>query len=59
MSSFLFLTPVLAIAIAWVWLGEVPNMLSLIGGAFALAGVVSVSLWCKDHAGGIGSGGCS
>ncbi len=47
MSSFLFLTPVLAIAIAWVWLGEVPNMLSLIGGAFALAGVVSVSLWGK------------
>ena len=46
-SSFLYLTPVLAIVIAWVWLGEVPNMLSLIGGAIALAGVVSVTLWGK------------
>jgi drug/metabolite transporter (DMT)-like permease len=46
-SSFLYLTPVLAIAIAWVWLGEVPNMLSLIGSAIALAGVVSLGLWGK------------
>jgi hypothetical protein len=30
----------------WLW-QKVPNMLSLIGGAVALAGVVSVSLWGK------------
>ncbi len=44
-TAFLYLTPVLAISIAWVWLGEVPEILSLIGGVIALAGVVIVSLW--------------
>jgi drug/metabolite transporter (DMT)-like permease len=42
-TSLLYLVPVLAIAIAWRWLGEVPKPVSLIGGAVALAGVVLVS----------------
>ena len=46
-SSFLYLVPVLAIGIAWVWLGEVPLMMSLLGGAVALAGVVIVNVWGK------------
>jgi drug/metabolite transporter (DMT)-like permease len=58
MSSFLYLTPVLAIAMAWLWLGEVPNMLSLIGGAVALAGVVSVSLWGKTTPAAIDAAAC-
>jgi drug/metabolite transporter (DMT)-like permease len=42
-TSFLYMVPVLAVLIAWVWLGEIPARLSLIGGAVALAGVFIVN----------------
>ncbi|WP_306590401.1 DMT family transporter [Geothrix sp. 21YS21S-4] len=42
LSSFLYLSPVLASAIAWAWLGEVPSPLTVLGGAIAIAGVVLV-----------------
>jgi drug/metabolite transporter (DMT)-like permease len=38
-SSFLFIVPVVAIVIAFVWLREIPSWLSLVGGAVALTGV--------------------
>ena len=42
-ASFLYLVPVSAIFIAWVWLGEIPLALSLVGGVLSLVGVVLVN----------------
>jgi len=44
-GSYLYLSPVLAIFIAWIWLEEIPAFLSLAGGFLALIGVVIVNVW--------------
>jgi drug/metabolite transporter (DMT)-like permease len=54
-TSLLYLIPVLAIGIAWVWLGEMPHLLSLLGGGIALAGVVMVHLWGKAPSAAVSS----
>lgn len=41
--SFLYFMPVIAIFVGWIWLGETPPMLSLIGGVVALLGVYIVN----------------
>ncbi|NMW25691.1 DMT family transporter, partial [Rhodanobacter denitrificans] len=39
-SSFIYLSPPIALLIGWLWLHEVPNTLILVGGAITVGGVV-------------------
>ena len=39
-SSFLYLSPPIALLIGWLWLHEVPHVLILIGGAITVGGVI-------------------
>lgn len=39
-SSIMYVQPLIASAIAWLWLGQVPGVLTGIGGLFAVGGVV-------------------
>ncbi|MES9663627.1 EamA family transporter [Bacillus cereus] len=43
-TSSLYLTPVTACFIAWVWLGEVPTFVSIVGGIVTILGVVIAHL---------------
>jgi drug/metabolite transporter (DMT)-like permease len=43
LSTFLYFQPVNAIFIAWLWLGEIPAPLALVGGLISLAGVAVVN----------------
>jgi len=47
-ASYLYLVPVVATGIAWLWLGELPSGLALLGGTFVLIGVILVNTWGKS-----------
>jgi drug/metabolite transporter (DMT)-like permease len=42
-AAMLYAVPVVAFIIGWIWLGEVPGLSDIIGGALSLAGVVVVN----------------
>lgn len=39
-SSFIYFSPPIAVLIGWVWLGERPTLLTLVGGVITVGGVV-------------------
>lgn len=43
-SSFIYLSPPIALVIGWLWLGEVPSAMELVGGAVVIGGVVLANL---------------
>ena len=43
-SRFLYLIPVLGMPIAWVWVGEAPQAITVVGGLITIAGVALASL---------------
>jgi len=44
LSSFLAVSPFFSIIIAWIWLGEIPGIISVIGGIIAILGVTLVNI---------------
>lgn len=42
-GSFLYLVPFFAVLIAWLWLGEVPSIASIVGGFIIIIGVFTVN----------------
>jgi drug/metabolite transporter (DMT)-like permease len=48
-GSFLYLVPACAIGIAWLWLGEVPTTLSVLGGVVVTSGVIVVNTLGKKQ----------
>ncbi len=49
-GSFLYLVPLLASGIAWLWLGEMPSWLILLGGPLVLAGLILVNTQKRKRA---------
>lgn len=42
-ARFLYLIPVLGVPVAWIWVGDVPNVLTIAGGLATIAGVALAS----------------
>ncbi len=49
LSTFLYFQPVNAALIAWLWLGEIPTLLTVLGGVVSLGGVALVNTKGAAH----------
>jgi drug/metabolite transporter (DMT)-like permease len=49
-GQFLYLIPPTSVLMAWIGLGEVPQLLTILGGSIALAGVIVVNTWGRKAA---------
>jgi drug/metabolite transporter (DMT)-like permease len=49
-ASYLYLVAPTAFLVAWIWLGEVPTLLSVLGAAVVLAGVTVVNAFGRERA---------
>jgi drug/metabolite transporter (DMT)-like permease len=47
-----YLIPPLALAIVWIWLGEVPTVVAAFGGVVTLLGIALVNAWVGSQAPG-------
>ena len=54
-SRFLYLIPVLGVPVAWVWVGEAPQLLTVIGGLVTVAGVALASVRVAATRGEVGA----
>jgi drug/metabolite transporter (DMT)-like permease len=43
-GTFLYLVPAMALFIAWLWLGERPELIALAGGVLIVVGVIVVNI---------------
>ncbi|MEN1968095.1 DMT family transporter [Lentibacillus sp. N15] len=43
-TSILYVEPVIAVFVAWIWLQELPSILSVIGGLIAISSVIVINL---------------
>lgn len=48
-SSILYIEPVIAIIVAWVWINDLPSILSILGGVITIAGVLIVNYFGKKQ----------
>lgn len=48
-STVLYLEPVIAIIVAWIWLSELPKSISIIGGVIAISSVILVNFYGKNQ----------
>jgi drug/metabolite transporter (DMT)-like permease len=46
-STFLYLSPILTMIIAWIWMGEIPPIMAIFGGMITLGGVIMTNTFEK------------